>query len=133
HFSFSAYISSSTSAYFFLPTVRLPTMFPRAVPTAPTSADAPPPPGTGALEASTSTNSLQGTVENPIIHILLHQFVIGQRRISSLCSVKHPLSSAYRWKYHLPPPDPPPERKAGNCRKTKSGPTVKILHLPPRE
>ena len=47
---------------------RLPTMFPRAVPMAPTRAEAPPPPGTGALDASTSTNSLQGTVENPIIH-----------------------------------------------------------------
>ena len=67
HFAFSSYISASTSAYFFLPTVRLPTIFPSAVPIAPTSADAPPPPGTGAFDASTSTNSLHGTVENPIV------------------------------------------------------------------
>src|SRR5699024_189572 len=71
HFFFNSHISSSTSAYFFLPTVRLPTIFPRAIPTAPTRADAPPPPGTGALEARTSTNSLHGTVENPISCILL--------------------------------------------------------------
>ena len=41
-------------------------MFPSAVPTAATSAEAPPPPGTGALEASTSTNSVHVLVENPI-------------------------------------------------------------------
>jgi hypothetical protein len=39
---------------------------PSAVPTAPTSAEAPPPPGTGALEARTSTNSVHVLVENPI-------------------------------------------------------------------
>jgi hypothetical protein len=49
-FAFSSYISSSTSAYFFFPTVRLPTIFPRAVPSAPASADAPPPPGTDAFD-----------------------------------------------------------------------------------
>ena len=60
-------ISASTSAYFFLPTVKLPTMLPSAIPTAPTNADAPPPPGTGALDASTSTNSSHVFLVNPMM------------------------------------------------------------------
>ncbi len=60
--AFRARISSSTSAYFFFPTVSEPTMLPKAVPTAPTRAAAPPPPGVGALEASTSTNLRQDSL-----------------------------------------------------------------------
>ena len=50
--SAAAMMSASTSLYFFLPTVRLHTMQPSAAPRAPTSADAPPPPGVGAEEDS---------------------------------------------------------------------------------
>ena len=50
-------ISSSTSAYVFFPTVRLPTILPSAIPIAPVKAAAPPPPGTAALLASTSIKS----------------------------------------------------------------------------
>lgn len=48
-----------TFSYFFFPRVRFPTMLPRAVPRAPTNADAPPPPGVGFAEARKLVNSLQ--------------------------------------------------------------------------
>ena len=51
-------ISSSTSLYFFLPTVKLPTMSPKAHPIAPTSPEAPPPPGVGEDEDNSSKKSL---------------------------------------------------------------------------
>ena len=70
--SIIALISSSTAAYFFLPTVNEPTMFPVAAATAPTSAEAPPPPGVGALLASTSTNARQlCNVMSSILFVIL--------------------------------------------------------------
>jgi hypothetical protein len=50
-------------------------MLPSAIPTAPTNADAPPPPGTGALEASTSTNSSHVFCVNPIIKISFREYI----------------------------------------------------------
>ena len=58
-FSSIRFTSASYWAYFLRPTVRLPTMEHRAVPRAPTRAAAPPPPGTGALEARTAAKSAQ--------------------------------------------------------------------------
>ena len=52
----SCCISSSYSAYVFLPVVSSPTIVPSAIPTAPTSAAALPPPGTGALLPSSEMN-----------------------------------------------------------------------------
>ena len=54
--------SASTAAYFFFPTVRLPTIIPRDAAAAPPIADAPPPPGTGAPDESSSNQSLFITV-----------------------------------------------------------------------
>ena len=68
-FSFKATISASTSAYFFFPTVRLPTIFPSAQPSAPTNALAPPPPGTGALVERISVNSSQLNFVKSISHL----------------------------------------------------------------
>ena len=53
------WMSSSYSAYFFLPVVKLAVMLPSATPRAPTYAAAPPPPGTLTLAASASANSMQ--------------------------------------------------------------------------
>ena len=74
-FSFKAMMSASTSAYFFLPTVRLPTILPSAVPIAPTSADAPPPPGTGAFVDNTSTKSSHEYVVKLINNLQLCSFL----------------------------------------------------------
>ncbi len=62
-------------AVIFLPTVRLPTIFPRATPIAPMSAEAPPPPGTGSFEESMSVNSshvsfLKSIIDSCIINYL---------------------------------------------------------------
>ena len=48
-------------------------MLPRAVPMAATRAEAPPPPGTGALEARTVTNSVQlACAKSIVILLILH-------------------------------------------------------------
>src|SRR5712692_2416497 len=52
----TCFISASTSAYFFLPTVRLQTIEESAEPTAPANAAALPPPGAGEADASSSRN-----------------------------------------------------------------------------
>ena len=68
----TSFAFSANSAYFFLPTVKDPTILPSAVPMAPTSAAAPPPPGAGASEARTSTNLREVSRVISIVCILLN-------------------------------------------------------------
>ena len=75
--------SSSYSAYFFLPVVKLPTIEQSATPRAPTSAAAPPPPGTDSLPPASAK------LRAALVHqSLSHEFLLP--RTTESCTPVHP-------------------------------------------